>query len=78
MFIGLSILVNIPQIAESYQGFLLLNTGRLFCEFQIGPAGAGQGAVWGALKVLWWLLAVPVLGCSQGVIVGAGYGAILH
>ena len=38
-------------LAEGFKGLLLLKR-RLFC--------AGQGAVRGALKVLWWLLAVPL------------------
>ena len=31
---------------------------------QIGAAGAGQGVVWGALRVLWWSLAMPILRSS--------------
>ena len=54
----------IPQLAESYKGFLLLLFAGCFaCSSRIGVAGAGQCAVCGALKVLWWLLAVLVLQC---------------
>ena len=76
-----------PQIAETYK---VLTSNRLFCE--LGPgwaAGAGQGAVWGAVKVLvvagsvcfarqpacWWLLVVLVWPCSQGAVLGAGQDA---
>ena len=38
---------------------MLLKRGKLG---QVGVAGAGHGAV---VKVLCWLLAVPVLRCSQ-------------
>ena len=44
-------------------------------EFGPGWCWCGQGAVWGALKVL-WLLPVTVLQCSQGAVAGAGQGVV--
>ena len=61
-----------PHLAESYQGFLLLKTGRLICEFGPGCCcRAAQGAAvrW-SLAVFVWL----VRGCRHGA-VGAAQGA---
>ena len=45
---------------------------------QVGPSGAGQGAVLDTVwAVPWWLL-VPVLRCSQGVVVCAGQGVLIR
>ena len=38
-------------------------------------SGAGQ-VLFGMLKVVWWLVAVLVLRCRQGFVVGAGQSAV--
>ena len=66
--IALGIGVPAPQVLKAIW-FLLVRT-RLVLQVLVS-------AIWGALKVLSWLLALFVLQCSQKAVAGAGQGVDL-
>ena len=59
----------VPQIAASYEGFLLLKRGRLFCEFGPRLSGCCYGCL---LRVLSDVLKVQVAAAGSASLAMAG------